>query len=126
MRSEDFNTFMTGSGHVKKHHWTSWFPLQERILDGADPSRGGDEVLMVDLGGGHGQDLDEVLRKFPGAKGRFVVQDLPGVIEMYNGDNPRIEPMAHSFFDPQPVKGELSYDPQRPSQVPCRGNSQGH
>lgn len=38
--------------------------------------------------------------------GRLVFQDQPGVIAQV--DSKEIEPMAHDFFTPQPIKGEQS------------------
>ncbi|KAK8016791.1 O-methyltransferase [Apiospora rasikravindrae] len=64
--------------------------------------------LVVDLGGGHGDAVVAVASKFPHLK--FMVQDLPQTI----ATAPKIthlpvEFLAHSFLDPQPVKGAKVY-----------------
>lgn len=64
----------------------------------------GDQVLLVDVGAGHGQALKDVRAERPDLVGRMIAQDLPEVIAarpVAEG----VENMAHSFFDPQPVKG---------------------
>lgn len=102
--SENFNTFMTGTTGAGKSYWINWFPVQTHILD---TSRKNDtEVLLVDVGGGHGQDLDRFISTYPDAKGRYVLEDLPAVVQDYQHGNPRIEPVKHDFFKPQPIKGQ--------------------
>lgn len=85
-------------------HWVNWYPIQERIIDGA--SGNDEDVLLVDVGGGRGHDLDTFIRRFPDAKGRFILEDLPAVIDDYQAINPRIDPVKHDFFTRQPVHGE--------------------
>lgn len=66
-----------------------------------------DTVTVVDVGGGRGHILRQIRESAPELKGRFILQDQPGVIE----DNGReiekfgVEAMPHDFFTPQPVKG---------------------
>lgn len=102
---ENFNTFMQGLfGTPMRLGWTDWFPAKEAVLDGFDESRS--EYAFVDVGGGRGHEGEAVLKKYPGVKGRFVVEDLPFVINDIENLNPRIERLAHDFTQPQPVKGE--------------------
>lgn len=66
-----------------------------------------DGVTIVDVGGGRGHILRQIRETEPDLKGRFILQDRPIVIEE-NGrelEPHGIEPMAHDFFQPQPVKG---------------------
>ncbi|KAL3292617.1 O-methyltransferase B [Colletotrichum asianum] len=79
-----------------------FYPVKERLLDGFDNS--GDGVLLVDVGGSFGHDIDEFRRKYPKAPGRLVVQDLPGVINQIDKLDHKIERMGHDFFDEQPIK----------------------
>ncbi|KAG2021815.1 hypothetical protein GB937_004363 [Aspergillus fischeri] len=70
-----------------------------------------DGVTIVDVGGGRGHILRQIRETEPGLKGRFILQDRPIVIEE-NGrelESHGIEPMAHDFFQAQPVKGALVY-----------------
>ncbi|MCJ1286657.1 hypothetical protein MMC26_006003 [Xylographa opegraphella] len=69
------------------------------------------DVLVVDVGGGRGQVLEAIKASFPSLKGRMVLQDVPDVIEdaEASGLPGFIEPMAVSFFEPQPIEGALVY-----------------
>ena len=66
------------------------------------------DVAIVDVGGGRGQALEAIKTAFPGMKGRMLLQDVPNVIEdaKAGGLPSFIEPMAASFFEPQPVRGK--------------------
>lgn len=81
----------------------TFFPVQERLLDGFDKSSGA--PLLVDIGGSIGHDLDEFRRKFPSAPGRLVLQDLPIVIGQIAQLDSKIERMEYNFYDEQPLKG---------------------
>ena len=63
-------------------------------------------VLLVDVGGGSGHDIELFQKRHPGLPGRLVLQDLPTVIEAYKGTRSAgIEVMGYDFFTPQPIKG---------------------
>ena len=66
------------------------------------------DVAIVDVGGGRGQALMAIKDTFPTLQGKFVLQDVPSVIgdAKAQGLPSFIEPVATSFFDPQPVKGK--------------------
>ena len=102
---KDFDTFMSGN-RSPRQHWIDWFPVESEIISGSH--EGKDEVLLVDAGGGKGHDLETFLEKFPGFKGRLVLQDLPGIIDNLKGLNEAIQAIGHDFFNPQPVKGRRS------------------
>ena len=89
---------------------TSWldpgcYPLEER-LGGAKS-----DVLLVDVGGGLGDDLEELRAKCPAlAERRLVLQELPEVVRKVPPEKRHaFEPMAHDFFKPQPVAGAAAY-----------------
>lgn len=68
--------------------------------------------LIVDVGGSHGLVSMDIAREFPSL--RFVVQDLPKVIEDAKTKVPaeladRVTFMAHDMFTEQPVKGADVY-----------------
>ncbi|KAJ5914733.1 hypothetical protein N7504_003616 [Penicillium tannophilum] len=98
-----FNTVMASSYRRGEESWFEFFPVEEK-LHVQDPS----SVLLVDVGGCHGKDLQIFHENFPGLSGRLILQDLPHVIE--TGDIPAgIEAQGYSFFDEQPVKGAKAY-----------------
>ncbi|KAI9727185.1 MAG: hypothetical protein M1834_008493 [Cirrosporium novae-zelandiae] len=87
---------------IQKPNWLEWFPVQTQILDGFDKNKG-DNALLVDIGGGHGQYLELFKKRFPHS-GRLILQDLSYAIDTLNLSE-GIETMSHNFFDPQPVRG---------------------
>lgn len=73
-------------------------------------------VLLVDIGGGRGQIIEDVRKKRPILKERMIVQDLSQEIE---GRAPveGVEPMSYDFFTPQPVKDGYSSPLWLPSPI---------
>ncbi|CAF9943402.1 MAG: hypothetical protein ALECFALPRED_000295 [Alectoria fallacina] len=104
--SKEFDTFMTASRNMKPH-WVDWYPVQDQILDGYAGGSEGENVLLVDVGGGYGQDLEYFKLKYPSA-GRLVLQDLPRTIAevKLSAD---IEAMSYDFFTRQPIKDARAY-----------------
>ena len=106
---ENFNIFMSGSRNAGS--WLNWFPVRERLLHGyrTVPSVAeypDEDVLLVDVGGGIGHDLQDFAHHIgKGLRCRLVLQDLSGVLADAGDLDPRIKPVAHSFFSPQIVKG---------------------
>lgn len=100
---ESCNTFMEGD-RGSRPSWLEWFPVQERLLDGACTKEDG-AVLMVDVAGGRGHDLAAFLAKFPRVEGRLVLEDLPHVLEESSVDATRIEKLSFDLFKPQPIQG---------------------
>lgn len=96
---KDFNTFM-GNTMGARQYWVDWFPVQERLLDGAKA----DHALLVDVGGGRGHDLLEFNTKYPG-RGHLVLQDLPSVTDSLGDVDSSIEVMPYDFFTEQTIKG---------------------
>ncbi|KAL9596013.1 MAG: hypothetical protein Q9219_006097 [cf. Caloplaca sp. 3 TL-2023] len=102
-RLNAFNTFMEGQreGRVPWHHY---FPVTDTWGDSSD-----DAVLIVDVGGGRGHDMEAFKSVFPQQKGRLIVQDLPSTIDDIRHLEPGVEAMKYDFFTPQPVKGAKAY-----------------
>ncbi|KAH7386795.1 putative O-methyltransferase [Phaeosphaeria sp. MPI-PUGE-AT-0046c] len=103
----DFNLFM-GATMGTQPIWLDWYDVQGRLIAGAKD----DEVLLVDVGGGKGHDVQVFNERFgKEGKGGLVLQDTPGVIEDIGDDalDGRIRKMGHDFFEPQPVKGARVY-----------------
>lgn len=107
--SKQFNEHM-GAYRQGRPHWMDegFYPVRERLLDGFDAQAGGG-VLLTDVGGSFGHDLEEFHRKFPAAPGRLVLQDLPAVIGDITRLDARIERLAHDFFAEQPLRGARAY-----------------
>lgn len=78
------------------------FPVKEKLNSVQNP----DDVLIVDLGGGSGHDLEWFHKNHPEIKGRLILQDLPYLADSIKIEG--IETMAHDFFNAQPVKGKPS------------------
>ena len=101
-QQEDFDWCMKGyAGHLAP--WTAIYPT-EKLLEGAPAT----EVLVVDVGGGTGHDLQLFQRKHRTAPGQLVLQDQAGVIARAQVDS-SIKAMSHDFMTPQPVKGRPHY-----------------
>ena len=94
---------MASSYRREGRSWFEFFPVEQKLRV-QSPS----EVLLVDVGGCQGKDLQAFREKFPNLPGRLILQDLPHVVEA--GEIPSgIEAQGHSFFDKQPVKGARAY-----------------
>ncbi|KAI9691358.1 MAG: hypothetical protein M1820_009737 [Bogoriella megaspora] len=106
---ESFNTYMTGAITAERTHWTEWFPVEERVVEGFR-SEEGEGVLYVDVGGGRGHDVEAFRRKVGEVvKGRLVLEDLPGVIEDVGQLDEKVEKVEQDFFEEQKVKGARVY-----------------
>ncbi|GKZ92505.1 hypothetical protein AnigIFM59636_005237 [Aspergillus niger] len=105
-----FNTVMeTSNRAVEGAQWYDFYPWQERLSlatgDKAQESR----VLLVDIGGGKGHDLQAFKQKKSPA-GRLVLQDLPEVIrDIKEPLAEGVEAVSYSMFDVQPVRGAKAY-----------------
>ena len=76
---ENFNTFMNGVfGSPGRLSWLDWFPFKDIAFNGFDSSKGS-EYTWVDVGGGKGHHVQQLIDKYPDLGGKFAVQDLPFV-----------------------------------------------
>lgn len=105
-RMKIFNTYMTGNRAARKH-WVDWFPVRSELLDDFQAHAANNNVLLVDMGGGKGHDLERLIATFPEAHGKVVLQDLPGTIANLKDFGGAINPMVHDIFTAQPIYGEL-------------------
>ena len=102
------------------------FPFGEELFLKESEQRE-DEVTIFDIGGGHGQALEQIRRDHPELGGRFVLMDLAPVIDnaIADGLPTWIEPVAGSFFEPLPIHGKyrasLLEQSQRSDTMPCIG-----
>ncbi|KAL8898204.1 MAG: hypothetical protein Q9207_006822 [Kuettlingeria erythrocarpa] len=103
-----FNNYMRGY-RAGKPSWVDpgFYPVEERLGNGM--KEGQEEVLLVDVGGGLGQDLDLLRQKHAHVPGRLILQDKEEVIGQISAPDTVFEEMAHDFFTPQPVHGARAY-----------------
>ncbi len=90
------------------------FPAQARLVDGLEVSEAGENVLLVDVGGGHGHEIVKFRERIPGIQARMILQDQEDVIQQVEKSD-AMELMVYDFFTPQTVKGELEPESIHPS-----------
>lgn len=104
---ERFAAFQGGMAHADKS-----IPLLGYYDFGQLNSDDSDRTIFVDVGGGQGHVIAQILDAHPGLKNsasRFVLQDKPAVIKKAaeNENFPQgVVQMPHDFFTEQPVKGK--------------------
>ncbi|KXL43474.1 hypothetical protein M433DRAFT_78687 [Acidomyces richmondensis BFW] len=89
-----------------------YYPVKERLIKGATPSSGdGDETFLVDIGGGSGHDISQLLNLYgEELPGKLVLQDRPEIIQIAEKElGPEILKMSHDFTTEQPIKGARAY-----------------
>lgn len=103
---DDANTFFEGD-RGSRPSWFTWFPAQEKLINGAssDPK----DILMVDIAGGRGHDLLEFHNQYPNSPGRLVLQDQQPVLDSASDLPARIEKVGIDFWAQQPVPGARVY-----------------
>jgi hypothetical protein len=102
---ETFNNHMKGYSDSRAR-WIDpgCVPIDEVIGRGAHQDK--ESVLLVDIGGGFGHDLEVFEQKYPELPGRLILQDLPAVIGSFKKSaTSEIEVMGYDFFTKQPIKG---------------------
>ncbi len=84
---------------------TKWRSSSLYALSSVFPQDFESDVLIVDVGGGRGDVLEDLRAHRPDLKGRMIFQDLP---EVFAGQKEiaGVEAMAHDFLTPQPIKGK--------------------
>ncbi|KAJ4386459.1 hypothetical protein N0V93_009355 [Gnomoniopsis smithogilvyi] len=90
--------------------WSSFYPIKELISE-AKPDR----PILVDVGGGKGNDVKVFLSSHPDAPtASVIVQDRAEVLKLIDDpvlvqEGGPVKLMTHDFFLPQPVKGARAY-----------------
>lgn len=98
----NFNLWMTGQRDGRAY-WLDFFPFEEQVAKGF---KGDDDAIMlIDVGGARGHEIEAIKKKFPTLPGRFLLQDLPATVEQAL-PVPGMEAVAHDLFTVQPVKGQ--------------------
>lgn len=105
-RSRPLHEFMT-TLNAEGVPWFDAFPLERELGSFSGPH------VLVDVGGGFGQQCVNLKLRYPALQGKLVLQDLPQTLEqlpppiMAQLDG--VERMPHDFFAPQPVEGSRFY-----------------
>ena len=108
--AEAFVQHMSGY-HVNRPSWmdADFYPVEEHLTRGCKEGDG--EVLLVDVGGGLGHDLEQLRHKCSALLSgkRLILQELSQkTVDGARKVRPWIEAMVHDFFTPQPVRGKPS------------------
>lgn len=87
----------------RREKWTRVYDPQ-CLLQGFRVENG---PLLVDVGGGHGNDVSAMLEYLDKevAPGFLVLQDLPEVVSIAKV-SAKVTVVPYDFFTPQPIKGE--------------------
>lgn len=104
-----FDTVMSMSFRRRGRDWFEFFPVAERLSFSDN-----EEALLVDIGGGQGEDLMKFKSSFPTLSGQLILQDLPSVIEGARKSNngilsAGIQTQEYDFFEAQSVRGARAY-----------------
>ena len=98
----NFNVFMGGQRQDRVPFFDA-YPMDQILFK--DFHESSENVLLVDVGGGHGYNLEAFKKCFPDVSGKLILQDLPVVIDEIKDLDESIIRWKHNFFDPQPVIG---------------------
>ncbi|KAI4285844.1 MAG: hypothetical protein L6R35_004568 [Caloplaca aegaea] len=103
---EAFMLWMTAQ-REGRDRWLDFFPFPERVGDGfqGDDSQA---VMLVDIGGGIGHEVQAIKQYYPSLPGRFILQDTPETLKKAL-PVPSMETMEYDFFTKQPVAGARAY-----------------
>ncbi|KAH0358954.1 S-adenosyl-L-methionine-dependent methyltransferase, partial [Aureobasidium melanogenum] len=85
--------------------WVKIYPTEQLVQDAEDKQL---EVVLVDVGGGIGHDINAFQRKHRIPPGRLILQDSAKVLKQAKVE-PNIEVMPYDFFRPQTVKARAYY-----------------
>jgi hypothetical protein len=102
-QKQAFDDYMASRRLINQPQWFEIYPAAERLRDVRNSP---DSVLLVDVGGGPGQEMSRFRQRNPDVPGRIILQDLPLTLNRIEKIPEGVEPMEHDFFNPQPVKGK--------------------
>ena len=102
---QNFTLFMT-SRQEGRPTWLDFFPFDEQLSKGFEARGNPDGVILVDVGGGIGHEVEQIKKKYPQIAGNFVLQDSPDTVQQAL-KIPGMQVKPHDFFTPQPIEGQL-------------------
>lgn len=108
VQMDAYNKTMERSIEVTRSHgsgsFASMYPFAEELGRELAP----EDAVLVDVGGGRGQALEDVRRHAPNLTGRMVLEDRAETLKDHIC-GVGVECLPHNFFQPQPIKGALAY-----------------
>ncbi|KAJ5923775.1 S-adenosyl-L-methionine-dependent methyltransferase [Penicillium verhagenii] len=105
-QKKSFDDYMAGRRVEEMPQWFEIYPIESKLHSLRKDVA---SALIVDVGGGPGQELARFKERYPELPGRFVLQDLPITLKRIEKLTVGIEAMEYDFFTPQPVKGARLY-----------------
>ena len=88
-------------------YWLDFFPFEQHITQCCEGTGDESAVMLVDVGGARGHEIQAIKSRYAHLPGKFVLQDLPDTVAQAL-DVPGLVGMAHDFFTEQTVKGKRS------------------
>lgn len=104
-QKQSFDAYMASKRPSYQQQWFEIYPAREKLQNARS---GSGSVLMVDVGGGPGQELIGFQKANPDIPGRLILQDLRITLDRIQEIPEGIEKMEYDFFTPQPIKGKFS------------------
>ena len=102
-QKQAFDDYMAARRVDDMPQWFEIYPAAEKLSNtGKEP----DAVLMVDVGGGPGQELARFKERYPDIPGQLILQDLPLTLRRIKKLPNGIEAMEYDFFTNQPITGK--------------------
>lgn len=98
---DTFGTFMTCHKRGRPE-FPEVYPVNKELVDGLKQDK--EAVLLVDIGGGLGQEITTLRQMVPNLRGRTILQEVPEMVQSFPGVE-GIEVMEYDFFKPQIVQG---------------------
>ncbi len=102
-QKQAFDDYMKSRRLIDAPQWFDIYPASTKL---ANANKDVEAILLVDIGGGPGQEVERFKQRNPTIPGRCYLQDLPLTLQRINKLHEGIEAMAYDFFTPQPLKGK--------------------
>ena len=101
-QKESFDDYMKSRRLVDAPQWFDIYPASIKL---ANARKDPEAILLVDIAGGPGQEVEGFKQRNPTIPGRCFLQDLPLTLQRITKLHTGVEAMAYDFFTPQPLKG---------------------
>ncbi|KAI4198040.1 MAG: hypothetical protein LQ350_005551 [Teloschistes chrysophthalmus] len=105
-QKEAFDNYMRSRRLINAPQWFDIYPAATEF---ANARTDANEILLVDIAGGPGQEVERFKQRHPDIPGRCVLQDLPLTLQRIDRLSEGIEAIPYDFFTPQPLKGARAY-----------------
>ena len=104
-----FHSLMTEFHELQPFSWVKIYPLGRLTTDVSPDQANPGAPLVVDVGGGLGQDMENLRQALLPAAYQLLVQDLPEVVANVKQTDVSVRFMGHDFFSQQPIQGARAY-----------------